>query len=173
MALTDYQVHYANHAVYVDAGGQAGGRPEAVPAAGKGHGKGHGPAAGGGKAVAGGGKSARPSAVRLFTNLPGARFVLPAAEGYRFCRPCGRFVHTHNRHCTRCGVCPSNDGRPYVHCELCRACVKPGRAHCVRCARCLPPGHACGAVAEPVCHVCGVAGHRRAACPQRAGGPPS
>eukprot|EP00795_Rhopilema_esculentum_P011912 gene11912-2478_t len=68
----------------------------------------------------------RGSPIRIFTNIPDKDFVLPASDGYRFCKVCKRYVAANNIHCAQCNACTSKDGRQYVHCEMCQKCVKPG-----------------------------------------------
>ncbi|GFS02167.1 zinc finger CCHC domain-containing protein 4 [Elysia marginata] len=73
------------------------------------------------------------SPVRIFTNIPPAKFYLPLEDGYWFCKPCQRFSSKENQHCADCGTCPSKDGTTYVHCDACLRCVKPSRIHCFKC----------------------------------------
>uniref|UniRef100_F1L6A2 Zinc finger CCHC domain-containing protein 4 n=1 Tax=Ascaris suum TaxID=6253 RepID=F1L6A2_ASCSU len=79
---------------------------------------------------------AEKSIVRIFTDFPLSRFILPSRCGYRFCEMCERYVSSENRHCGLCGVCPSKDGSPYHHCDRCNRCVKNTYRHCEECARC-------------------------------------
>ncbi|TKR80655.1 hypothetical protein L596_014694 [Steinernema carpocapsae] len=74
--------------------------------------------------------------VRLFTNFPANSFVLPFNEGYRFCKPCERYVCVGNKHCDSCGKCASKDGSTYAHCAQCGYCVKPTYEHCSKCRKC-------------------------------------
>ncbi|XP_032229793.2 rRNA N6-adenosine-methyltransferase ZCCHC4 [Nematostella vectensis] len=111
--------------------------------------------------------SKRGSPVRIFTNIPAANVKLPSKDGYRFCKPCQRYVSAENYHCSKCDACTSKDGRRYVHCEDCVACVKPGHVHCFTCKRCEPPGHECNRKVSTGCHICGEDGHKRRDCPQR------
>ncbi|XP_073239081.1 rRNA N(6)-adenosine-methyltransferase ZCCHC4-like isoform X2 [Porites lutea] len=112
--------------------------------------------------------SKRGSPVRIFTNINAADIVLPAEEGYRFCKSCNRYVAPENIHCRKCNGCMSKDGRQYVHCEMCGKCVKPGLEHCMTCDRCELKGHACKRSTDPgACHICGELGHKRRDCPTR------
>ena len=54
------------------------------------------------------------SPVRLYTCLPLAQLELPEAEGYRRCRPCGRWVAKENVHCDLCKTCPSKVQEPIL-----------------------------------------------------------
>uniref|UniRef100_A0A915BHB5 CTCHY-type domain-containing protein n=1 Tax=Parascaris univalens TaxID=6257 RepID=A0A915BHB5_PARUN len=76
------------------------------------------------------------SVVRIFTDFPLNKFVLPSQCGYRFCEMCERYVSIENRHCGLCGICPSKDGSPYHHCDHCNRCVKNTYRHCEKCTRC-------------------------------------
>lgn len=108
------------------------------------------------------------SPVRIFTNLNPSKFILPSAEGYKFCGKCKRYVSTENKHCEKCDSCTSKDGRPYKHCTLCQTCVKSSKQHCSTCNHCVLPNHACGVVSsESVCHRCGMTGHKRKECPNK------
>ncbi|KAL5470731.1 hypothetical protein EMCRGX_G028743 [Ephydatia muelleri] len=110
----------------------------------------------------------KPSAVRIFTNLPPPGLVLPKEEGYSFCSICKRFVSSYNKHCPKCNSCPSKDGRLYVHCNKCSTCVKPGLVHCVKCGTCKPLVHpACGVTEVVGCHICGAMDHKRRDCPNK------
>eukprot|EP00050_Salpingoeca_kvevrii_P008931 m.305978 g.305978 ORF g.305978 m.305978 type:complete len:500 (+) comp18391_c0_seq1:33-1532(+) len=114
-------------------------------------------------------KLKKGSPVRAYTNIPGQNLVLPA-PAYRFCKPCKRYVSATNVHCRKCKTCPSKDGSTYRHCDQCGLCVKPKRVHCARCGMCLPADHECNALQKPgvgVCHICGMAGHKRRDCPER------
>nr|XP_012327871.1 zinc finger CCHC domain-containing protein 4 isoform X3 [Aotus nancymaae] len=72
------------------------------------------------------GKTGRKqSPVRIFTNIPLNKIILPTEEGYRFCSLCQRYVSLENQHCEHCNSCPSKDGRKWNHCFLCKKCVKP------------------------------------------------
>ena len=71
-------------------------------------------------------KRKRGSPVRVYSNISGENLVLPAAEGYKYCSVCARYVAATNRHCGLCGRCTSRDGQRWVHCKLCETCVKPG-----------------------------------------------
>lgn len=115
-------------------------------------------------------KAKRQSAVRVYSNMPPEKIVMPQTEGYRFCKICRRFIHRFNEHCNICNICPSKDGRRYKHCNLCGQCVKPNRQHCATCNRCQPTGHTCqspGDRSPTSCHLCGEGGHRRRDCPLR------
>jgi hypothetical protein len=46
------------------------------------------------------------SPVRIFTNIPLTRFLLPE-EQYRFCEKCNKFVASLNIHCGKCNACTS------------------------------------------------------------------
>ncbi|KAM4709027.1 rRNA N(6)-adenosine-methyltransferase ZCCHC4 [Discoglossus pictus] len=107
----------------------------------------------------------RQSPVRIFTDIPPEKIVLPENEGYRFCSICKRFVCSENKHCEICNSCPSKDGRLWKHCVLCKKCVKPSWTHCSSCDRCALPAHSCG-TAEPGCFLCGGKDHKRRSCPQ-------
>ncbi|XP_078588631.1 rRNA N(6)-adenosine-methyltransferase ZCCHC4-like [Branchiostoma floridae x Branchiostoma japonicum] len=110
----------------------------------------------------------RGSPVRIFTNIPTDRVVLPQDEGYRFCALCRRYVAAENRHCQKCNCCTSKDGRTYVHCDLCKKCVKPAWSHCEPCGRCEPRDHVCSQRTHLVgCFICGDPGHKRRECPKR------
>ncbi|XP_078669203.1 rRNA N(6)-adenosine-methyltransferase ZCCHC4-like isoform X1 [Branchiostoma floridae x Branchiostoma belcheri] len=110
----------------------------------------------------------RGSPVRIFTNLPADRVVLPQQEGYRFCDLCRRYVAPENRHCQKCNCCTSKDGRTYVHCDLCQKCVKPAWSHCESCRRCEPRDHVCSQTQHlGGCYICGHPEHKRRECPQR------
>ncbi|KAB1282559.1 Zinc finger CCHC domain-containing protein 4 [Camelus dromedarius] len=72
------------------------------------------------------GKTGRKqSPVRIFTNIPPNKIILPIEEGYRFCSLCQRYVSRENQHCEHCNSCTSKDGRKWNHCFLCKKCVKP------------------------------------------------
>uniref|UniRef100_A0A8D0H762 rRNA N(6)-adenosine-methyltransferase ZCCHC4 n=1 Tax=Sphenodon punctatus TaxID=8508 RepID=A0A8D0H762_SPHPU len=111
------------------------------------------------------GKTGRKqSPVRIFTNLSPSMIVLPAAEGYRFCSLCQRYVSSENQHCEICNSCTSKDGRRWNHCFLCKKCVKPSWSHCSTCNRCALPGHNCESI-NVGCFICGAMGHKRSGCP--------
>ncbi|XP_064608799.1 rRNA N6-adenosine-methyltransferase ZCCHC4-like [Liolophura sinensis] len=107
------------------------------------------------------------SPVRIFTNLPPSKVVLPKTEGYWFCKKCLRYSAPENWHCQKCGSCTSKDGKSYVHCDLCGRCVKPSRVHCEVCQQCELADHRCGAVNSTGCHVCGALEHKRRDCPNK------
>ncbi|KAK3878705.1 hypothetical protein Pcinc_016652, partial [Petrolisthes cinctipes] len=110
------------------------------------------------------------SAVRVFTNQPASKFVLPESEGYRFCPLCRRWVAVTNTHCDKCNGCMAKDGRTYKHCDQCDKCVKPSWIHCNTCTRCQPQDHTCHPQhhsAQPTCNKCGAAGHKRSLCHKR------
>lgn len=113
-----------------------------------------------------GGKRAKGSPVRIFTDVPLAQIPLPEGAGYKFCGTCDRWVAHHNEHCTVCNNCPSKDGGPYRHCELCGVCVKQANEHCSTCDRCLPPGHDCQSKGI-TCFACKQSGHKSTECTQR------
>lgn len=51
-------------------------------------------------------KSAKKTPVRMFTDAADLKqFKLPTEQGYRLCRPCGRFVAAENQHCRQCNAC--------------------------------------------------------------------
>ncbi|NP_001087167.1 rRNA N6-adenosine-methyltransferase ZCCHC4 [Xenopus laevis] len=111
------------------------------------------------------GKTGRKqSPVRIFTDLPLDKIVLPASEGYRFCSVCERFVCSENKHCDICNRCTSKDGRSWKHCSQCKKCVKPSWSHCSACNHCALPGHPCGTAGDG-CFLCGGKGHKRRGCP--------
>ncbi|XP_006899340.1 PREDICTED: zinc finger CCHC domain-containing protein 4 [Elephantulus edwardii] len=106
----------------------------------------------------------RQSPVRIFTNIPPSKIILPTEEGYRFCPLCQRCVSLENRHCEHCNSCTSKDGRKWNHCFLCKKCVKPSWIHCSVCDRCAVPYHSCEGPGDG-CFVCGALGHKRTTCP--------
>uniref|UniRef100_F7BWN8 rRNA N(6)-adenosine-methyltransferase ZCCHC4 n=1 Tax=Xenopus tropicalis TaxID=8364 RepID=F7BWN8_XENTR len=107
------------------------------------------------------GKTGRKqSPVRIFTDLPPDKIVLPAIEGYRFCSVCERFVCSGNKHCNICNCCTSKDGRPWKHCTQCNKCVKPSWTHCSACNHCALPDHPCGTAGRG-CFLCGGKDHKR------------
>ncbi|XP_020848033.1 rRNA N(6)-adenosine-methyltransferase ZCCHC4 isoform X2 [Phascolarctos cinereus] len=111
------------------------------------------------------GKTGRKqSPVRIFTNIPPNKIILPAEEGYRFCTVCQRYVSLENQHCEICNSCTSKDGRRWKHCLRCKKCVKPSWIHCSICNYCALPNHSC-AGAKDVCFICGEADHKRTMCP--------
>ncbi|XP_036900725.1 rRNA N6-adenosine-methyltransferase ZCCHC4 isoform X3 [Sturnira hondurensis] len=111
------------------------------------------------------GKTGRKqSPVRIFTNIPPNKIVLPAEEGYRFCPLCQRHVSLENRHCEHCGSCTSKDGRKWNHCFLCKKCVKPSWIHCSTCNCCALPDHSCEGPKDG-CFICGELDHKRSTCP--------
>ncbi|GAB5570904.1 rRNA N6-adenosine-methyltransferase ZCCHC4 isoform X2 [Prionailurus iriomotensis] len=88
------------------------------------------------------GKTGRKqSPVRIFTNIPPSKIILPSEEGY------------------------STDGRKWNHCFLCKKCVKPSWIHCSLCGHCALPDHSCGAPKDG-CFICGELDHKRSTCPQ-------
>ncbi|XP_045140301.1 rRNA N6-adenosine-methyltransferase ZCCHC4 [Echinops telfairi] len=111
------------------------------------------------------GKTGRKqSPVRIFTNIPPHKIILPTDEGYRFCPRCQRYVAPENRHCEHCDACTSKDGRKWNHCFLCKKCVKPSWVHCSVCNHCALPEHPCEGPTGG-CFVCGELGHKRTTCP--------
>uniref|UniRef100_A0A8C0WXR7 rRNA N(6)-adenosine-methyltransferase ZCCHC4 n=1 Tax=Castor canadensis TaxID=51338 RepID=A0A8C0WXR7_CASCN len=111
------------------------------------------------------GKTGRKqSPVRIFTNIPPNKIVLPTEEGYRFCPLCQRYVSLENQHCEHCNSCTSKDGRKWKHCFLCRKCVKPSWIHCGICSHCAVPDHSCEGPKDG-CFVCAELGHKRSTCP--------
>uniref|UniRef100_F6VJ76 rRNA N(6)-adenosine-methyltransferase ZCCHC4 n=1 Tax=Ornithorhynchus anatinus TaxID=9258 RepID=F6VJ76_ORNAN len=113
------------------------------------------------------GKTGRKqSPVRIFSNIPPNKIILPAEEGYRFCSVCQRYVSSENQHCEICNSCTSKDGRRWHHCFLCKKCVKPSWTHCSICDQCALPNHACQH-AEGGCFICGEADHKCRTCPNR------
>ncbi|XP_047421760.1 rRNA N6-adenosine-methyltransferase ZCCHC4 isoform X2 [Sciurus carolinensis] len=111
------------------------------------------------------GKTGRKqSPVRIFTNIPPNKIILPTEEGYRFCPLCQRYVSLENRHCEHCGSCTSKDGRKWNHCFLCRKCVKPSWIHCSICNHCAVPDHSCEGTKDG-CFICGELDHKRSTCP--------
>ncbi|XP_007496710.1 rRNA N6-adenosine-methyltransferase ZCCHC4 isoform X2 [Monodelphis domestica] len=110
------------------------------------------------------GKTGRKqSPVRIFTNIPPNKIILPIEEGYRFCTMCQRYVSLENQHCEICNSCTSKDGRRWKHCLLCKKCVKPSWIHCSICNYCALPNHSC-AGAKDGCFICGEADHKRTTC---------
>jgi hypothetical protein len=65
------------------------------------------------------------SPVRIFTNIAANAFVLPAAEGYRLCPACDRYVCRNNLHCDACGKCTSKVCVVCLVCVVCRALTVP------------------------------------------------
>lgn len=107
------------------------------------------------------------SPVRIFTNVPPGGITLPAEEGYRYCKPCDRWVSISNRHCSICEICPSKDGQIYRHCSLCKKCVKPNWQHCEGCGRCALPEHDCQMIPfSGKCLICKQFGHKKVDCPK-------
>ncbi|ELT91676.1 hypothetical protein CAPTEDRAFT_185876 [Capitella teleta] len=113
------------------------------------------------------GGSKHGSPVRIFTNVPPERVVLPESEGYKFCAKCKRFVSRENQHCPECDACTSKDGRTYFHCFKCKRCVKPSKQHCDSCNLCQLPGHKCGQPVAQGCFICGDLQHKKSRCPKR------
>ncbi|KAJ8951551.1 hypothetical protein NQ318_020424 [Aromia moschata] len=106
------------------------------------------------------------SPVRIFTNLDPGLIRLPE-NGYRYCKPCNRWVAKENVHCDLCSSCPSKDGRTYVHCSICRRCVKPSWRHCYKCGRCAQVEHNCSTIVfSKECFHCREYGHKKSECPQ-------
>ncbi|XP_037685450.1 rRNA N6-adenosine-methyltransferase ZCCHC4 isoform X4 [Choloepus didactylus] len=111
------------------------------------------------------GKTGRKqSPVRIFTNIPPNKIILPAEEGYRFCPLCQRYVSLENQHCEHCNSCTSKDGRKWNHCFLCKKCVKPSWIHCSICNHCAVPDHSCKGPKDG-CFICGELDHKRTTCP--------
>ncbi|XP_016863618.1 rRNA N(6)-adenosine-methyltransferase ZCCHC4 isoform X2 [Homo sapiens] len=111
------------------------------------------------------GKTGRKqSPVRIFTNIPPNKIILPTEEGYRFCSPCQRYVSLENQHCELCNSCTSKDGRKWNHCFLCKKCVKPSWIHCSICNHCAVPDHSCEGPKHG-CFICGELDHKRSTCP--------
>lgn len=111
------------------------------------------------------GKTGRKqSPVRIFTNVPPNKIILPSEEGYRFCSLCQRYVSRENQHCVHCNSCTSKDGRKWSHCFLCKKCVKPSWIHCNTCNRCALPDHSCLGPKDG-CFICGALDHKRSNCP--------
>ncbi|KAB0368402.1 hypothetical protein FD755_020168 [Muntiacus reevesi] len=111
------------------------------------------------------GKTGRKqSPVRIFTNIPPNRIILPIEEGYRFCPLCQRYVSLENQHCEHCNSCTSKDGRKWNHCFLCKKCVKPSWIHCSICNHCALPDHSCKGPKDG-CFICGALDHKRSTCP--------
>ncbi|XP_053560057.1 rRNA N6-adenosine-methyltransferase ZCCHC4 [Bombina bombina] len=108
----------------------------------------------------------KQSPVRIFTDIPPEKILLPENEGYRFCSDCKRFVSSENKHCAICNSCTSKDGRRWKHCVLCKKCVKPSWTHCSGCNRCALPDHSCGVGNEPGCFLCGGKDHKHRSCPR-------
>lgn len=112
------------------------------------------------------GKTGRKqSPVRIFTNIPPNKIILPSEEGYRFCPLCQRYVSLENQHCEHCNSCTSKDGRKWNHCFLCKKCVKPSWIHCSICSHCALPDHSCGGPKDG-CFICGELDHKRSTCPK-------
>ena len=76
------------------------------------------------------------SPIRLFTNIPLAKIILPKSDGYHYCNKCQRFISKLNKHCKKCNSCTSKDGREYNHCDICNRCFKSSWTHCNECNRC-------------------------------------
>ncbi|XP_062964103.1 rRNA N6-adenosine-methyltransferase ZCCHC4 isoform X3 [Cynocephalus volans] len=111
------------------------------------------------------GKTGRKqSPVRIFTNIPSNKIILPPEEGYRFCPLCQRYVSLENQHCDQCNSCTSKDGRKWNHCFLCKKCVKPSWIHCHICNHCAVPDHSCKGPKDG-CFICGELDHKRSTCP--------
>ncbi|XP_055290630.1 rRNA N6-adenosine-methyltransferase ZCCHC4 isoform X3 [Moschus berezovskii] len=111
------------------------------------------------------GKTGRKqSPVRIFTNIPPNKIILPVEEGYRFCPLCQRYVSLENQHCEHCNSCTSKDGRKWNHCFLCKKCVKPSWIHCSICSHCALPDHSCEGPKDG-CFICGELDHKRSTCP--------
>nr|KAF6432772.1 zinc finger CCHC-type containing 4 [Rousettus aegyptiacus] len=111
------------------------------------------------------GKTGRKqSPVRIFTNIPPNKIILPVEEGYRFCPLCQRYVSLENQHCEHCNSCTSKDGRKWNHCFLCKKCVKPSWIHCSICNHCALPDHSCEGPKDG-CFICGELDHKRGTCP--------
>ncbi|XP_066892430.1 rRNA N6-adenosine-methyltransferase ZCCHC4 isoform X4 [Kogia breviceps] len=111
------------------------------------------------------GKTGRKqSPVRIFTNIPPNKIILPIEEGYRFCPLCQRYVSLENQHCEHCNSCTSKDGRKWNHCFLCKKCVKPSWIHCNICNHCALPDHSCNSPKHG-CFICGELDHKRSTCP--------
>lgn len=106
----------------------------------------------------------KQSPVRIFTNIPPNKIVLPIEEGYRFCSLCQRYVSVENQHCEHCNSCTSKDGRKWNHCFLCKKCVKPSWIHCNTCSHCALPDHSCQGPKDG-CFICGELDHKRSTCP--------
>lgn len=106
------------------------------------------------------------SPVRLFTNVPEHKIVLPADEQYRCCNKCNRWVSKENKHCMRCKKCPSKNGSTYLHCNLCEICVKPNYEHCNFCWRCTQiENHKCNEYQSQLkCSICFIQGHNEVNC---------
>nr|XP_019599472.1 PREDICTED: zinc finger CCHC domain-containing protein 4 isoform X1 [Rhinolophus sinicus] len=112
------------------------------------------------------GKTGRKqSPVRIFTNIPPNKIILPVEEGYRFCPLCQRYVSLENQHCEHCNFCTSKDGRKWNHCFLCKKCVKPSWIHCSICNHCALPDHSCKG-SKDGCFICGELDHKRGTCPR-------
>lgn len=47
------------------------------------------------------------SPVRIFTNIPLNKLILPSNEGYRYCDICEYWVSEENQHCPQCNKCTS------------------------------------------------------------------
>ncbi|XP_036756431.2 rRNA N6-adenosine-methyltransferase ZCCHC4 isoform X2 [Manis pentadactyla] len=110
------------------------------------------------------GKTGRKqSPVRIFTNIPPNKIILPTEEGYRFCPLCQRYVSLENQHCEHCNSCTSKDGRKWNHCFLCKKCVKPSWIHCSICNCCALPDHSCKGPKDG-CFICGELDHKRSTC---------
>jgi len=110
-------------------------------------------------------KKQKGSPVRIFTNIPPEKFVLPKDQGYWFCNDCKRYSSKENVHCDACRSCTSKDGTTYVHCDICMRCVKPSKVHCYTCMICDLKDHVCGRKAKTGCHICGNMDHKRRDCP--------
>ncbi|VEN51993.1 unnamed protein product [Callosobruchus maculatus] len=105
------------------------------------------------------------SPVRIFTNVSLNLVKLPE-DGYRYCKPCRKWVAIENSHCRICNACTSKNGQTYKHCDLCQRCVKPSWQHCDECDRCAAIGHTCQELEfSKTCFHCKQSGHKRAQCP--------
>ncbi|CAH1966976.1 unnamed protein product [Acanthoscelides obtectus] len=105
------------------------------------------------------------SIVRIFTNAELSLVKLPE-YGYKYCKPCNKWVSKENTHCAKCNNCTSKNGSTYKHCSLCKRCVKSTWQHCKQCKRCALVDHTCKELEfTRKCFHCQGEGHKRAQCP--------
>lgn len=105
------------------------------------------------------------SPVRIFTNIFPRLLELPLSKGYRFCKPCDRYVAVNNLHCHLCGCCPSKNGAQYKHCKRCHICIKPNYLHCDKCNKCAQSSHDCKDYRKHIrCYICYNNGHGEQDC---------
>nr|BAN21448.1 conserved hypothetical protein [Riptortus pedestris] len=88
-------------------------------------------------------QNAKPSPVRIFTNVNPKDFEFPVNEGYHYCEKCNAWRSKLNKHCDLCKTCPSKNGASYKHCSICHICVKQTWKHCNTCNACCLIDHNC------------------------------